>query len=216
MTQTTRQLYPPAESPYEPSVGGQRPNQIYPSDAEFPLNVGEPGFLLGTMHIEVPGVRGLFLETDVLYRQPLKDADAQMGITTGDLDEVTGIMPDFFWDPTGYYPVRTSLVENRQLTVHYRDYAQKHPRLKRPYRVTVVVEYVETHPAIEALPDASLRDRIYRDLLLSDYSVVPIDVAKYVADPNYSVVTELRRKYARFYDAYSTAYHPTLEALQIT
>lgn len=213
-SQSGRQLFPPNEQPYEPNVGGTGPNTIYPSDADFPTTAGEPGFLMGTCHLELPGVHGSLLETDVLYRMPLMDNDFQDGILTGDLQEVPDTMPDFFWEPTEYYPILAPvLVTNRLVTAHYRDFAQKHPTLKRPYRTTLIVEYVEAHPAIDALEPA-LRDRIYADLRQSDYAVLVVDPAKYQADSTYSAADDVRRRYNRQFNP-TGAWHPTPESVKI-
>lgn len=210
---SSRQLYPPVESPSEGAVGAQHPNENYPDNNSYPVSTGEPGFVLGQLCVEMPGHFDLLLRADVLYRNPLVDADAQQGLGSGDLTGVGSNMPDFFWEPTEYYRVQAEPIGDRQLTINYRDFAAKHPDLRKPYQVTLIVEYVETHPEVEAVADATLRARIYEDLLNSDFTCLPIDVAKYQADPMYSAVAELRQRYAAFLAPSLLGAGPSVESI---
>ena len=175
--------------------------------------MGEPGFLLGTLYVEAPGTPGVLVEAEVFYRNSLRDTDAQEGFYPGDMASVPETMPDYFWEPHEFYSVTAPAMPNRLLTAHYRDYAQKHPALRRPYRVTMVVEYIETHPEIEALPDANLRQRIYADLQNSDYSLMPVHIDRYQADPNYSAAQEMRDNYQKTFGGSTGAWHDNLDNL---
>lgn len=212
LLQTARQFYQPIESPYEDSLGGLRPNDAYPSEQLYPSTTAEPGFTLGQLAVELPGCYELLCLADVFYRRPLKDLDAQQGIITGDIQEVNGRMIDFFHQPTEFYPLLAYPVDDRLLTVTYRDYAAKHPDLRQPYQLTIIVEYAVKHPEIEALTDAALRDRIYADLLNSDFTCISIDVEKYRADPAYSAVAAIREAYRHFFEP-GLYDHPSVEAL---
>lgn len=213
LNSTTRQLYAPRESPYEPDVAGQKPNQVFPADNTFPVSVGDPGFLMGTAIIELPGVGDVLLQADVAYPLRLQKSDIQEGIVTGDLSEVDDNMPDYFWQAADYHRIQAPVQANHLMVLQYRDYAQKHPSLKRPYRVAIVVEFVERHPELEALTDTVLRDRIYADLADSEFSLLSIDIDRYRNDKDYSAAGELRDKTDNYFDA-EGHFHPTVESFK--
>lgn len=214
LNSTTRQVYPSRESPYEPNVGGQKPNQVFPDDGLFPLGVGDPGFLMGTAYVELPGVADVLIQADVPYPLRLKKSDLQENIITGDISQVDDTMPDFFWQAADYHRIQAPVMANHLMVLQYRDYAQKHPSLKRPYRVAIVVEYLERHPDIEALADAALRERIYADLAISEYSMLVIDVDRYKNDPDYSAASEIRDRDNKYFDA-DGHFHPSVESYKL-
>ena len=208
-------FFRPSERSDTPIVGGQRPGQVFPADNEFPLTVGDPGFTLGTLFVELPGVPDVLVQADVAYPLRNQKTAKQDDIIMGDIDQVTDTMPDYLHVPTDFHRVEARVGPNRQVGLQYRDFAGKHPDLKRPYQVTIIVEFIQTHPAVEALADGALRDRIYADLAMSDYYCMSVDLDRYRQEPTYSAADELRRTDSRYFSL-NGEHNPTIEAMLVS
>ena len=104
------------------------------------------------------------------------------------------VSPLFFFEPRPFEPANSPVLAQRVLPFVYRDYERKHPALRQPYEVTIIMQYVPKIKEVEALPDAKLRQRIYEDLAECEFSVIEgFEVAKY-ADPSYRIGDEMKKK----------------------
>ena len=186
----TKQVYRPFQSPYERNLT-QTPEPVYGDRA---VTNGGLSFRLGRIRLEMPGVLGAVIDRPVDYGLVLSKFRQSLGIQNGGIQQVASTVPVFFHKPDEMELIDVPVLANPVIRINYEDYINKHPTLRSPYELTLTVEYVEKCPEVEALPDESMRKRIYDDLALSGYFIMEVDLAKYMADPNYSAALETARR----------------------
>ena len=187
----TKQLNLPFQSAYEANLVDPPAAVFLPIRA---ISNGGPSFRIGRIRLEIPGVLGAVIDRAIDFGLKLSKFRSWQGITNGGIQSVGMGLPVFFHKPDEMEAIDAPVLANPVVRINYEDYALKHQDLRVPTELTLVLEYIEKHPDVEALPDASLRKRIYDDLALSGYHMLEVDLDKYTSDPAYSAGLETARR----------------------
>ncbi len=189
MSIVAKQLHRPFQTPFERNLSPV-PDAVF---GTRPVTNGGLSFRLGRIRFEVPGVLGVVIDRSVDYSRTLSKFRNAQGIINGGTQSVGAGLPVFFNRPDDIEVVDVAVLPNRVCRISYEDFAGKHPDLRSPYELTVLVEYIETSPELESL-EPEIRRRIYEDLALSGYFLLEVDPDKYRADANYSAAQETAKR----------------------
>lgn len=146
----------------------------------IPLTNGAFPFGIGNLVVSSNTPDGVLHDSEVFSSLRLRPSARTFGINSGDVQEVPTSGPTFFWKPFPYDRMVVPMKQHKDLKIKYADNSFKHPSLNSVYQVSVLIEYVEYCPDLEAIKDEAVREKIYRDFAESSLTIQEIDLDQYL------------------------------------
>jgi hypothetical protein len=172
MPKSSQQLFIPPADPYL-NTPNTEVISSYPANTKLnpfgniPITIGQ----LNISTIGLGNILSVFLHNTLV----LEDENRSMGIVTGIFDKTTDANPVMFAPKIELQDLMIPTPVDGHIRLFYEDEYNKHSEHQKAYKVTVILEYIEMHPDIEALPEEQ-RNKIYEDFAITKQMFGKVDL----------------------------------------